>query len=292
MDNTQISAIPGVESFVVAPDGLGASLRISIARPSSPAVGATAGALSLVYVTDADYSFGTVVEAARMGHYAGEVGPAVVVGIGYAEERGDYVFVGRRRGLDFYRGPRRSLEIPGLGALELGGAEAFLAALLDTVAPEVERRMPEAAGARRILFGMSAGGHFAAYALTQRPDAFAGYAMMSPALVDFPPAPGDEQMVEAVRALPAGAIPSGTAVFLSAGAREEEPDEALATASIISNAYRMRAALAAHDVSTELVVFADETHISVLGAAITRALRFLVPSHGGSSWQAALSAKD
>jgi len=278
MPDTPISAILGVESFVVAPDGLGASLRISIARPSTRAMAATTAATAVIYVVDADYCFGTVVEAARMGRQGGEVGPAVIVGIGYAEERGDYGFVDRRRGLDFYRGPRRSIEIPGFGALELGGAEAFLAALLDVVAPEVDRRLPETVGARRILFGMSAGGHFAAYVLTQRPDAFQGYAMMSPALIDFPPAPGDEQMVEAVRALPAGAIPPGTAVFLSAGAREEEPGEALAAASIISNAYRMRAALAAHGVSTELALFADETHISVLGTAITRALRFLAPA--------------
>lgn len=282
MTDTVISAIPGVETFVVTPDGLGTGLRISIARPSAPAIGAAAGTLSVVYVTDADYSFGTVVEAARMGHYAGEVGPAVIVGIGYAEERGDYAFVGHRRGLDFYRGPRRSLEMPGYGTLELGGAEAFLAALLDTVVPVVERRAPETAGARRTLFGVSAGGHFAAFVLMQRPDAFVGYAMMSPALVDFPPSLGDEQMVEAVRTLPTGAIPSGTAVFLSAGAREEEPGEAVAAASIISNAYRMRAALVAHEVATEFVVFADETHVSVLGAAVARALRFLVPPRGNA----------
>ncbi|WP_153141863.1 alpha/beta hydrolase [Paraburkholderia agricolaris] len=292
MSDTPISAIPGVESFVVAPDGLGASLRISIARPSTHAMGATVGAASVIYVTDADYSFGTVVEAARMGCYAGELGPAVVVGIGYAEERGDYAFVGRRRGLDFYRGPRRSLDIPGFGALELGGADTFLTALLDVVVPEVNRRLPETAGARRILFGMSAGGHFAAHVLTQRPDAFQGYAMLSPALVDFPPAPGDEHMVDVVRALPAGAIPTGTAVFLSAGAREEEPGEALAAASIISNAYRMRAALAAHGVSTELALFDDETHTSVLGVAVTRALRFLVPSQGAPASQVAGAPRD
>ena len=292
MTDISVSAIPGVESFLILPDGLGVSLRISIARPSTPAGGAPSDALSVVYVTDADYSFGTVVEAARMGHYAGEVGAAVVVGIGYAEECGDYVFVERRRGLDFYRGPRRSLDIPGFGALELGGADAFLAALLDTVVPGVERRMPEVVGARRVLLGMSAGGHFAAHVLTQRADAFEGYAMMSPGLIDFPPAPGDEQMVEAVRALPSGAIPSGTAVFLSAGAREEEPGEPLTVNSIISNAYRMRGALTAHGVSTELAVFADETHISMLGVAVTRALRFLVPSQGAQSWQPAQPAQD
>ncbi|MBY8825212.1 alpha/beta hydrolase [Sphingomonas colocasiae] len=283
-----ISPIPGVESFVVTPGGLGTGLRISIARPPLSATGAAAAPSSTIYVTDADYCFGTVVEAARMGHYGGEVGPAVIVGIGYAEERGDYAFVGRRRGLDFYRGPRRSLDLPGLGTLELGGADSFLAALIEGVVPEVERRAPETAGTRRILFGTSAGGHFAAFALTQRPDAFTGYAMMSPALVDFPPMPGAAQMVEAVSALPAGAIPAGISVFLSAGAREEEPGEAVAAASIITNAYRMRTALAAHGVATELAIFADETHISVMGAAIARALRFLVPAQDAPSWQAAL----
>lgn len=292
MTEPTTTALPGVETFVIAPEGLGVRLRISIARPSTPAFGPAPADASVVYVTDADYCFGTVVEAARMGCYAGEVGAAVIVGIGYADERGDYGFVGRRRGLDFYRGPRRRLDIPGGGALELGGAETFLAALGDTVVPEVERRAPGTADARRILLGMSAGGHFAAFVLMTRPELFSGYAMLSPALVDFPPSPGDEQMVAAVRALPAGAIPAGTAVFLSAGAREEEPGEPLAAASIIGNAYRMRAALAAHGVSTELAVLPDETHISVLGAAVTRALRFLLPPRDAPSWQAALAGRD
>lgn len=113
--------------------------------------------------------------------------------------------------------------------------------------------------------------------------------MISPALTDFPPTTGDERMIEAVRAFSVGAIPSGTAVFLSAGSREEEPGEPLAAASIISNAYRMRSALAAHGVATALAVFADETHISVLGASISRALRFLVPGQNPASWQSALA---
>lgn len=284
-----IAALPGVESFVVEPAGLGAGLRISIARP--PASGPAQAKPAVIYVTDADYCFGTVVEAARMGCFASELAAAVVVGIGYAEERGDYAFVGRRRGLDFYRGPRRAIELPGLGVMELGGAETFLAALCDAVVPEVERRAPETVDARRILFGMSAGGHFAAFALSTRPDVFQGYAMMSPALFDFPPAPGDEQMVAAVRAMPAGSIPSGAMVFLSAGALEEEPGEPLAAASIISNAYRMRSALAAQGVETELVILPGETHISVMGAGVSRALRFLLPSPQAAEWQSALQAQ-
>lgn len=157
MTDATLSAIPGVETFIVAPDGLDTGLRISIARPSENALRDASNLPATIYVTDADYCFGTVLEAARLGCFAGEVGPAVVVGIGYAKETGDLAFVGSRRGLDFYSGPRRSLDVPGYDKLELGGADAFLAALLETVIPEVERRVPETAGGRRSLVGVSAG---------------------------------------------------------------------------------------------------------------------------------------
>lgn len=291
MTDLSMTALPGVETFVVAPDGLGVGLRISIARPPASPLGAPATNPAVIYVLDADYCFGTVVEAARMGFYGGEVGAAVVVGVGYADEGGDYRFVGHRRGLDFYRGPRRTLDVPGVGALELGGAEAFRAALLDDVIPEVERRAAETVGARRVLVGMSAGGHFAAFVLASRPEAFAGYALMSPALFDFPPTPGAAPLVADVQDLPPGTIPQGTAVFLSAGAQEEDPAEPLAAAAIITNIYRMRAALAVHGAATELVVFPGETHISVMGAAVARALRFLLPPAGAAAWQVALSAE-
>ena len=76
-------AIPGVESFLIRPKGLDVDLRISIGRPARPAFGAQGdGRLPVFYVTDADYCFGTMVEAVRMACYAGEMAPAVVVGIG------------------------------------------------------------------------------------------------------------------------------------------------------------------------------------------------------------------
>jgi predicted alpha/beta superfamily hydrolase len=226
-----------------------------------------------------------------MGQYAGEVGPVAIVGIGYAEEQGDYAFVGMRRGLDFYRAPRRSMDMPGGGTLELGGADAFLAALLDTVAPEIERRFPEIAGARRLLFGMSAGGHFAAHALTQRPEAFAAYAMISPALVDFPPMPGDEQMVEAVRALTPGSIPPGAQVFLSAGSREEEPSEPLAARRSLATPIgcALRSPRMAFPPS---FICSKARPIFRCLALQSRALHVLVSASGAPSWQAALAASD
>src|SRR5579862_7237236 len=123
MADDATAAIPGVESFILRPEGLGTGLRISIARPSvrSPQTQESV----VVFVTDADICFGTVVNAARLGHLTGEVGPATMVGIGYAEERGDYAFVSMRRGLDFYRGPRRAIDFPTGGSAQLGGADEF-----------------------------------------------------------------------------------------------------------------------------------------------------------------------
>lgn len=284
------AAIPGVETFLIRPEGLDVTLRISIGRPASPAFGAPAkDPLPVFYVTDADYCFGTVLETTRMGAYAGETAPAVVVGVGYADEPGDYSFNGVRRATDFYAGPKRRFEVPGYTAF-LGGADEFLAGLIGHVFPEVERREPQIDPARRFLFGTSAGGHFAAYALAKAPQAFAGYAMMSPNLRSWPPVPGEEAMLDLVAAMPKGSIPAGVRVFLSAGELEEEPGEGLTAAGIITNIHRMRSVLAGHGVQTRLVVFPGETHISVAGAAISRAVRYLAPPKVAANWQAALES--
>lgn len=282
MSIAPLSALPGVETFTLSPIGLGADLRISIARPLPDRVDAEAPSVVL-YVTDADFCFGTVLEACRIGRFGGEVAPATVVGVGYVRETGDLAFTQQRRALDFYRGPPRTIDLPGAGPLPIGGADAFMTALLDTVAPEVERRVPTAKDADRVLFGMSAGGHFAAHMLVRKPAEFQGYALISPALMDFPPSPGACQMVDAVHDLPSGFIPEGTRVFLSAGSKEEDPADPVAGASIISNIYRMRAALAARGVQTNLTVFADETHLSGAAAAVSRALRFLAPPQSAST---------
>lgn len=285
-------AIPGVETFLIRPQGLDVELRVSIGRPARPAFGAaTQDRLAVFYVTDADYCFGTVLETARMGAYAGETAPAVVVGIGYADEPGDYSFNGVRRGTDFYGGPKRSFEVPGFGSLQLGGADDFLAALLGEIFPEVERREPRIDPGRRFLFGTSAGGHFAAYALCKAPQAFAGYAMMSPNLRNWPPVPGEETMLDLVAAMPAGSIPAEVRVFLSAGELEEEPGEPLAAAAIITNIHRLRTVLTGHGVETRLVTFPGETHISVCGAAISRAVRYLAPSTAQANWQIDTTSK-
>lgn len=63
----------------------------------------------------------------------------------------------------------------------IGGADRFLAMLLSDIRQEAERDLPIDL-ARRYLWGHSYGGLFALYTLFSRPDAFAGYAAISPSV--------------------------------------------------------------------------------------------------------------
>lgn len=292
--------MPGVQTFTIEPPGLGVVLRVSIAQPVKPVVGhCHDGPNAVVYATDADYLFGTVVDAARVGSYGGDLAPAVIVGIGYEEESGNLEFTSKRRLLDFYRGPRRKFDAGAYGNFEFGGADTFLGALRDSVIARVEQHLSGIDTKRRILLGTSAGGHFAAYVLAQDPNLFQGYALMSPMLVD-PQSPGDSSlthlpgdgaMVRLIDELPDGVLSSGLRVFLSVGEHEEDPETMFAQFAINSNAYRMRTVLSRHGVSTDFVQFVGETHGSVTGAAIRRALRFLLPPlEPKPDWQAALAA--
>ena len=63
-----------------------------------------------------------------------------------------------------------------------GGANAFLAFIVDVLRPELIRRYPELSAANSMLFGHSLGGLFCVYALVTRPDAFSVFLASSPSL--------------------------------------------------------------------------------------------------------------
>jgi len=230
-----------------------------------------------VYVTDGDFHFGTVTEAARMMTHIGEIRPTYVIGIGYAAERGDYEYANARRCLDLFVPPRRSVEVSPFGTtMEFGGADVFLRALREHVLPDVELRYARIEPTQRYLFGTSAGGQFAAHVLSQAPQLFVGYAMMSPALQGWPMVRGARPVLDTIASLPMDGIPRGTRVFLSAGEYEDDPGAPFADAALLGNLYPLRAELATRGVQTRLTVLPGETHTSVYGAAISRALRYLL----------------
>lgn len=155
--------------------------RISVYRPEGDHA---SGSLPIVFVTDADYFFGTAAEMLGLQAFSRVLAPAILVGIGYGAGLVEAA-TRRWRDLTLPTTDAALADVPLIAAMigpEIGGAEAFLAFLLGDLAAEVTRRYPVAAADRHILFGTSLGGLFASYAVLTRPEAFRALIIGSPAL--------------------------------------------------------------------------------------------------------------
>jgi ferri-bacillibactin esterase len=164
--------IPHSETFALPSSRTGRTYQISVALPSTepPAVG-----FPVIYMTDADLHFGTMVDVARSyarGHRSAPDKSAVVVGIGYmpgAEVRTE-----------------RSLDLTlALGDSDVpegfGGATEFLHFISEDLKPEIYTRY-SVDETHEALFGHSFGGLFALNTLFNQPDAFDSYLVASPSI--------------------------------------------------------------------------------------------------------------
>jgi ferri-bacillibactin esterase len=288
-ETTRAVTIPRTEQHVVRSSHVGRDLEVRVALPMATWRGAPTDPFAAVYLPDADLFFGTVVETTRLMHQLfGELPPLLVVGVGYPAA--DAVMQAELRSRDFtfssdpgLGGPPASFgpsgREPALPEGErLGGADAFLAFLVDELRPWLREHF-EVADRGATLMGSSLGGLFAVYALLTRPGAFDGYVAVSPALWwDHGELFNVEsQLAERLEDLAAG-------VFLAAGELEENARiPGLAEFRLIGNARLMAERLKGRgypslDVTFQL--FPDESHTSVVPVAFTRALRWL---HGRRS---------
>jgi len=270
------------------PSGNG-SFKISVSRVSDVPEGAS---VPVLYVLDADIGFALAAEVARLRGIMGMLPTAMVVGIGYGVGFPEFA---KLRTADLTP-PLSDAGRDALGGMtsfigdQDGGADAFLAFLADTLAPEIGRRYPEASATDRILFGHSLGGLFTAYALLNRPDAFTTFLANSPslwwdgfAILGHLPAFADKlaKLERQPRVLIGVGgkeqdlptkVPAGMAMSLA-------EVQAVVTASRMVDAVpEFTAALAdAGLTAVEHVIYADEDHGSVVPAAMMRGLRFAVP---------------
>lgn len=162
------------ERILVSSRGL--EYRLIISAPSGPPP--TAG-FPVVYVTDGNAHAPVLGEIARLAE--GDVGPVLVVGIGYPTP-GLY-------------SDRRSYDLTPPGELakdpdpesadfrdeKIGGAEELFRFIEDKVKPAVAAAY-RVDPSRQALFGHSLGGLFVVYVLFNHPDAFCGYVAASPAV--------------------------------------------------------------------------------------------------------------
>lgn len=263
------------------------SLRISLSRP--PKLDAAAADAPVLFVIDADIAFDTAVAIARLRAVGGAAPDAIVVGIGYGA---DFLDMAKLRTADLTpplseEGRKALGNMSSLIGAASGGAHAFLTFILDTLSPEIERRVPQASKTRRLLFGHSLGGLFVAYALLTRPDAFPVYVATSPSLW------WDGFAV--LSHLPAFAerlkdLSTQPRVLVAVGAKEQDlPTEVPATVQmdlaelqgLVAHARMVDAAAEFADelrrlglADLEHVSFSDEDHGSVVPAAMSRAITF------------------
>ncbi|MHB8286006.1 MAG: alpha/beta hydrolase [Caulobacteraceae bacterium] len=266
----------------------GERYRVQILVPHHPPP--TAGYPSL-YILDGDALFGTFAEAVRNRALAGEIAPAVVVGISGAS--------GPRsadRTYDFTSTdmtPREKRVIKDLGPNPPhGGADSFLRVIDSEIRPRVAQ-LVLLDKRKAALFGWSLGGLFVVHTLLSHPEDFQTYVALSPSLwrderAVFQDIPSFKTRLAKDRPSPR--------LFLGVGSREEEAtpglggdamtrDELVAElryCRMVGNAddlgRELRSAFASGTLDFRQRVFPGETHNSVPWAAVNPVLDFALPT--------------
>lgn len=288
----QFSVRASLDQFSLEHPAGGAPFTISVAAPAV----APEAQVPVLFVVDGDLVFGMAAEIARAMSSVGGLPAHYVVGIGYDAGYAEFL---KLRTADLTP-PLGAAAGEGMGALGTmigsernGGADAFLALLVDRLMPEVAERYPDTAGGERILFGHSLGGLFAVNALLTRPDSFSSYIISSPSLW--------WDGFSILRKLPAwGArladLPRQPRIFVDVGGKEQDPpthvppelgatlEEARAhviACRMVDAAVEFAGALAsAGATDTRHVVFAEDDHMSVVPAAIVHGARFALAPRG------------
>ncbi|WP_411338945.1 alpha/beta hydrolase-fold protein [Sphingopyxis sp. J-6] len=283
----QFSVRASVEQFTLAHPYREGLLQISVAVP---AVETPDAPMPVLYVVDGDILFGMAAEIGRAVSTVEEFPAHYVVGIGYDAAFADFM---RLRTADLAP-PIGAEALDDLGAFgtaiggeSSGGADTFLAFLIETLRPEIAARYPLTVGGAPILFGHSLGGLFAANALLTQPDSFASFIISSPSLW--------WDGFSILQRLPAfkkrlAALPQQPRVFVDVGAKEQDPptsvpdgmgltlEEAQAqvrAARMVDGAKDFAGALRDSGVSNlRHVAFAEDDHVSVAPAAILHGMRF------------------
>lgn len=271
------------------PGGVGA-LTISVAVPDA----AQPAEVPVLIVLDGDMTAGLAAEIARLRGVGGQQPTVMVVGVGYGET--DFMAFAQRRTGDLTP-PMSEAGRAAMGALsdfvgdQDGGADAFLDFLAVTLRQAIADRYPAASTTAHYLFGHSLAGLFTAHALLTRPEAFAGFCVMSPSLwwdgfsvLGRLPAFRDKVAALATRPrvmigvggreqeVP-GKVPAGLPMSL------EEVQAMVAASRMVDAAIEFAEALrqaGLPDVAG--AVFADEDHSSVIAPGLTRAVAFAAPA--------------
>lgn len=271
-------AVPGTQQFDLQDSASQRTYRVFVAVPAKPA---PAAGYSVLYVLDGNAMFLTALETVRALERRPDVPKdlaTVVVGIGYP----DGTDIGAERTFDLTPAGSGSPRIQAPS----GGADAFLAFIERQLKPQVAS-LAKVDPARQGIFGHSFGGLFVLHALASQPQAFQAYMAASPSVWFADPLIRDALAAMAAERKPAGPAPK---VLVMAGEYEQTPSPAM---RVQPNAERLVSVLRerrqvdsarqaaeligkAGDIEVRFHEIAGEDHGSVIPAAISRAVYFML----------------
>jgi predicted alpha/beta superfamily hydrolase len=268
------------ERFTLDSKHVGDSFEIQVALPLTLPGLPLPERFHVVYLLDANISFGTATETARnlVMDLIAPVEPLIVVGIGYpvGEELLRHSLL-RCRDLT----PPGTVAPPELElyygeAPPMGGADRFLRFLEDELDPYVRGHYP-CLDAHAGLVGISYGGLFALYALFSRTRLFDRYVIGSPGIIAE-----HDPIWEVERACRAQSDRLDARIRLTLGELEETRPSMYN--SLAANYRRLVALLEERDyagLDWSAHVLDGETHMSAANRTITRGLAELWPLAGG-----------
>ncbi|MFF2049572.1 alpha/beta hydrolase [Stenotrophomonas bentonitica] len=265
--------LPDTEAWTVR-DPVGRDYPIWVSLPAGYARD-THLRYPVLYVTDALYSFPLARSVRNMvGQGGAHLAPFILVGLPPQQGLSSQ----QSRSRDYT--PTQPSRSPGddyTDGITYGGAAHYRDFLADHVLPQVEARYRTDA-AQRAFAGHSYGGLFGAYVLLTRPAMFQRYILSSPSLWF------DQHVINRIEAEYADAHADLNArVLLSIGAHETPASDApfAARNDMVAHTRAFAECLRGRGYPglwLETRVVADEDHLTVYPAMLTRALLALFPS--------------
>jgi len=218
---------------------------------------------------DAQWTFGTVCDAALNLGLARLLPRVIVVGVGWTAGQARAVVHARAAAFTPTSAPLPAAVTPSMAdAPVYGQAAEFQRWLLDEALPMLEARYAIDPSARTLI-GHSLSGLFGLYTLFTRPSEFGRWLLASPSSW------WDGRMIFDLEAATTASAPAAPGrVFLSAGSEET----LIGDIPMVANTQSMQARLAARSappVDSTFALLDGELHHSTIPAAVSRGLRWL-----------------
>lgn len=217
----------------------------------------------VLYLLDANATFATVTETARLLQFSNQIAPILIVGIAVSAKQPSDNMRFRNSVYTPTSNEKSDAELSKAlkGEVHTGEAPRFLRSLKEEILPFVESNYRTSAD--RGLAGFSLSGLFTGYALLNSPETFQRYLLVSPSLWW-----GEGSLLKQAAQLGKDGPQKGRNIFIAYGSEEEK--------DIVESSQEMARALRNHaGIQVDLRTAEGENHFSGLAANYSRGLRSL-----------------